>query len=73
VINSGGGTLTLSVTVSPSPPFSVVSGQTLSLGPEEQGQVHIGFRPTTTGDVTGTATITSNGGSQTVELRGKGG
>jgi hypothetical protein len=77
VTNTGGGTLTGSVTIAASSSgdvFSIVSGDTFSLGPGESQEVVIRFTPEELDLLyTGNAEVSSNGGSATVSLQGTGG
>jgi hypothetical protein len=67
--NSGGGTLT--GTISVAAPFSV-SPTSFSLSPAQQLDVALSFTPTTVGPATATITFTSNGGNATVTAKGTG-
>jgi len=70
VINTGKSTLTGEVSLAA--PFSLVSGGTFSVEPGKTHTVVVRFAPTTSGSVSQRATITSNGGSATVQLLGIG-
>ena len=61
VQNTGGGTLT--GTVSAMPPFSILSGGSFSLALGATQTVVVRFTPTTSGVVSSNASFTSNGGS----------
>ncbi|MEM4402546.1 MAG: choice-of-anchor D domain-containing protein, partial [Candidatus Caldarchaeum sp.] len=62
--NSGGGTLT--GTVSVPAPFSIVSGSSFSLLPGQPQEVVVRFSSTTPGSFSKSLSISSNGGSKTV-------
>ncbi len=62
--NSGGGTLTGTVTTSA--PFSIVSGGSFSLSPGQPQEVVIKFSSATPGSFSKGVSISSNGGSKTV-------
>ncbi|MEM4284523.1 MAG: choice-of-anchor D domain-containing protein [Candidatus Caldarchaeum sp.] len=64
VWNSGGGTLT--GTVSVPAPFSIVSGSSFSLLPGQPQEVVVRFSSTTPGSFSRSLSISSNGGSATV-------
>jgi len=70
VTNSGGGTLTGSVSVPA--PFSIVSGGTLNVGAGQSQPVTVRFSPTSSRPSSGTVAISSNGGSGSVALSGVG-
>ena len=61
VTNGGGEVFTGSVNVSA--PFSIVSGGTINLGAGQTQTVTVRFSPTSLGQFSGTAAISSNGGS----------
>ncbi|MEM2592077.1 MAG: choice-of-anchor D domain-containing protein [Thermofilaceae archaeon] len=66
--NSGGGTLT--GTVSVSAPFSIVSGSSFSLLPGQPQEVVVRFSSTTPGSFSKSIGISSNGGNTTVTVTG---
>jgi uncharacterized repeat protein (TIGR01451 family) len=70
VTNTGGGTLTGTVTTSA--PFSIISGSTFSLGAGASQAVIVRFSPTSSGSFGGVVNITSSGGSASVTLSGTG-
>ena len=70
VTNSGGGTLTGSVTTSS--PYSVTAGSSFSLGAGAGQVVTVRFSPTSSGNFLGNASVSSNGGSASVTLSGTG-
>ena len=70
VLNSGGGTLT--GTVSAAPPFSIVSGGSFSLTLRKSQTVVVRFSPTVLGIVAANVTLTSNGGDVSPAVNGTG-
>ena len=70
VRNSGGGTLT--GTVSAAPPFSIVSGGSFSLTLGKSQMVVVRFSPTVLGIVAANVTFTSNGGDVSPAVNGTG-
>ena len=70
VTNTGAGTLT--GTATPSASFSVVSGSPFSLTAGQSQIVTVRFAPSTAVVVSGQLSVTSNGGSATVQLSGTG-
>lgn len=70
VKNAGTGTLTGTVTAPA--PFGVVSGGTLSVAAGATQAVFLKFQPSAAGAASGTAVVTTNGGSATVPLTGTG-
>ena len=73
VTNTGGGTLTGSVSVSnagSTAPFSLLSGGSFSLGANQSQTVTLSFSSKTPGTFTGTASVSSNGGPASVSLSG---
>ncbi|MDW8329330.1 MAG: choice-of-anchor D domain-containing protein [Candidatus Bipolaricaulota bacterium] len=68
VWNSGGGTLTGSVSVGA--PFSIVSGESFRLGPGQPQEIVVRFAPGAAGGYSGSLQISSTGGNQSVALRG---
>ena len=70
VTNSGGGTLTGSV--STAAPFSIVSGGSFSLGAGQSQTITDRCTPTATGPASGSIAVSSNGGSATVTVSGVG-
>lgn len=70
VENFGQGTL--SAQASATAPFSIVSGSSLSLGPGATQNVVVRFTPTTTGSHASNINFTSNGGSISALVTGRG-
>ena len=74
ITNTGGGTLTGNVNVSnpvgASASFSLISGGSFNLGANQSQTVTLSFSPKAPGTFTGTADVSSNGGSASVSLSG---
>jgi hypothetical protein len=68
VKNAGGGTLTGNVTTSA--PFSIVSGGSYTLGPDQSQVVTVRYQPTFQGPHTGTVVFTGWDGA-TIQVTGK--
>ena len=61
ITNTSGTTLTITVTATA--PFSVVSASTFDLAPGEEGPVQVSFNPTATGSFVGNVTFTTSNGT----------
>jgi hypothetical protein len=70
VLSNAGG-VALSGEASTAAPFSVQSGGTYTIAPDEEHTLTLAFTPTVLGDATGTLTLTGGGGA-TIALSGTG-
>ena len=68
VVNSGGLTLTGSVTTTL--PFAIQSGSPFNVAPGQTGQVQVSFSPLNSGSFSNLAVFTSNGGNSTNAVTG---
>ncbi|MCM3905947.1 MAG: choice-of-anchor D domain-containing protein, partial [Pyrinomonadaceae bacterium] len=72
VQNTGGGTLTGSVAVTPNTPFSIVGNDSLSLAANQSQPITVRFSPTSAGQANALVSFTSNGGNLSLSVTGTG-